>query len=686
MGTKTITLILAVVFLQHAYSQENQMLKEGTRQIHLDFHTSGIIEHIGTDFSKEQFKEALVVGNVNSINIFAKGHHGYSYYNTELGTRHPHLDFDLFKAQLDACHELGITAQAYFTVGWSVKDAEDHPEWVLKDKDGSTDKIDIINSLGPDDPLPNYAWKLLAPSNGYDEYILKQVEEICLNYDLDGFWFDILQAYPNYSETNKAAMLAGGIDIEDDQAVLDYSMNQMTSFMDRCNKLIKKHKPNIPVYYNGITNLSRQNNLKYNLFDYNTKQDLEDLPTTWGGYDIFPYRSKFFAADGKQIVAMSGKFHSAWGEFGGFKHRDALLYEAASMVAFGAHVNIGDQLHPSGKMDMTTYENIGFAFDYVEQIEEYGVDALHISRLGYFNPLNSQSGEGTVRMMLEEQVNFNVINRMEDWSELEAIVIPSESKLNPELVSRLQSFVDRGGKLLIMGQAVLNPKDHSPWFDVGADFVGKANYDVDYTVVGDQLEGELVKSPFLNYTAALRFKPKEGTEVLAAIKEPYFSRTRSHFCSHRNTPNQLENADHPAIIRKGNIVYVAHALDLMYVHMGARVHRDIFNSTLNLVHERPMVKADLQSSGRINLLHQPDKSRYVLHLLYATPIQRGDAQVIEDLIPIYNTEVEIDLPVKVKKAYTIPGNQEVKLEYTGDVAKALIPEFTAHIALVLEYE
>ena len=29
------------------------------------------------------------------------------------------------------------------------------------------------------------------------------------------------------------------------------------------------------------------NNLKYNLFDYNTKQDLEDLPTTWDGYDIF---------------------------------------------------------------------------------------------------------------------------------------------------------------------------------------------------------------------------------------------------------------------------------------------------------------------------------------------------------------------------------------------------------------
>jgi hypothetical protein len=64
---KTITLILTVLLLQNVYCQENQIIKEGTRQIHLDFHTSGIIENIGTDFSKEQFKEALKVGNVNSI-------------------------------------------------------------------------------------------------------------------------------------------------------------------------------------------------------------------------------------------------------------------------------------------------------------------------------------------------------------------------------------------------------------------------------------------------------------------------------------------------------------------------------------------------------------------------------------------------------------------------------------------
>ena len=74
-----LTLLLLIPILSFG-----QIIKEGSRQIHLDFHTSGLIENIGENFSKEQFKKALKIGNVNSINIFGKGHHGYSYYNLSL--------------------------------------------------------------------------------------------------------------------------------------------------------------------------------------------------------------------------------------------------------------------------------------------------------------------------------------------------------------------------------------------------------------------------------------------------------------------------------------------------------------------------------------------------------------------------------------------------------------------------
>jgi len=98
---------------------------------------------------------------------------------------------------------------------------------------------------------------------------------------------------------------------------------------------------------------------------------------------------------------MSGKFHKAWGEFGGFKHRDAILYEAASMVAFGACANFGDQLHPSGQLEMATYENIGYAYEYVEKIEEYGVGGKHLARTGVYLGKDNPSIEGTVKMLLQ---------------------------------------------------------------------------------------------------------------------------------------------------------------------------------------------------------------------------------------------------------------------------------------------
>ena len=98
-------------------SSETDHFAEGTRQIHLDFHTSEHIDSVGFAFDKKQFQEALLVGNVNAINVFAKGHHGWSYYPTTIGNMHPSLDFDLMKAQIDACREIGVKVKLYFTVG-----------------------------------------------------------------------------------------------------------------------------------------------------------------------------------------------------------------------------------------------------------------------------------------------------------------------------------------------------------------------------------------------------------------------------------------------------------------------------------------------------------------------------------------------------------------------------------------
>ena len=195
----------------------------------------------------------------------------------------------------------------------------------------------------------------------------------------------------------------------------------------------------------------------------------------------------------------------------------------------------------------------------------------------------------------------------------------------------------------------------------------------------------MVRSPFLNYQPAIKIKPDADATVLASIREPYFSRTKAHYTSHQNTPYRLENANHPAIYKHNNNMIVAHPLDKMYQKYGAQIHRELFKNVLDQLLEDPMIHVSLPSSGRVNLLHFPEKNRYVVHLLYATPVQRGVAQVIDDLITIYNTEVEVNIDKNIKKAYLMPDYKELKLIKSGNKVKIIVPKFECHTALVLEY-
>ncbi len=660
--------------------------KEGSRQIHLDFHTSEALQNIGSKFNKKQFQDALKAGNVNAINIFAKGHHGWSYYPTKVGQQHPNLDFDLLKAQIKACHEIGVRVQAYYTIGWSVQDAVNHPNWVFLDKEGKDRYTAEKAAANPTDAM-GWGWPVLFPEGPYLDLILRQTEELVKNYDLDGIWYDIVPLRsPNYNEWSKKDMEAKGIDWQDDAAAMAHHVTKTEKFLKETRETILKHLPKASVFYNWTTHLGYGHSFKNKLYEYNTKIDLEDLPTAWGGYDIFPYRAKYFANTGMPMVAMSGKFHKAWGEFGGFKHKDAIWYEAAAMVAFGANANFGDQLHPSGELEMATYENIGHAFDYVEKIEAYGIGADHKAVVGLWFTNDRARDEGTARMLMENQVNFVVANNLGDWATLQVIVIPSQVELSPQEITRIKGFQARGGKLLVMSKGAFETEGNTFQLDLGIEYIGEARYDKDYLYVENPKSTDLVDSPFLNYTPGIRVKPLEGSKVIATVREPYFSRTWEHFTSHANTPYQLQNAPHPGVVKTGNVVYIAHELDKMYFGHGARVHRELFMEAFNSLDIEPMVKVKLPSLGRINLLHQPEHKRYVLHLLYAAPIQRGSVRVIEDLVPLHDTPIKLDLNKNIKKIYTVPNMEE--LDYSLDSGKVVltVPKFTGHIALAVEYD
>ena len=99
------------------------------RCVHLDFHTSPDISGIGKGFDKEKFTSTVRAANIDLMTVFAKCHHGYTYYPSKVSTMHPNLDFNLLSEEIDAIHNAGARAPIYITMGWSKKDADEHPEW-----------------------------------------------------------------------------------------------------------------------------------------------------------------------------------------------------------------------------------------------------------------------------------------------------------------------------------------------------------------------------------------------------------------------------------------------------------------------------------------------------------------------------------------------------------------------------
>jgi len=381
---------------------------------------------------------------------------------------------------------------------------------------------------------------------------------------------------------------------------------------------------------------------------------------------------------------MSGKFHKSWGEFGGFKHSDAIKYEAAAMISNGAACNFGDQLHPSGEMDIETYRNIGRAYEYVEKIEKYGLGGVPVSKLGIWLTLNTNADQGIVNILLETHKDFIIANE-QNLSGLELLIIPSQSCLSEDQAQKINEWVKKGGRMIIFGDGALDKQGKRFILDIGAEYIGSSEYKFDYTVVKPILGKEVVSTPFLNYESALYIKPV-SCEVLAAIREPYFNRTYEKYSGHRATPYQMEDSDYPAIVRNGNVLYFAHKTDQLYYTHAVRLHRQLVSNAIDLLYKSPNLKvSNLPSCGRVSLLKQEKQNRYVVHMLYSPALQRGEVKVIEDFLPVPGVEIEVILPEKVKMAYQIPDGKKVKFIRDGNKLIIKVPAFTMHTGIVLEY-
>ena len=650
------------------------------RQVHLDFHTSEHIEDIGKKFNKKQFQTALKKGHINSITLFSKCHHGWAYHPSKANEIHPHLDFDLLGAQIQAAHEIGVKTPIYLSAGLDEKMAHRHPEWLVRNLDEST-------TWAKDFTEPGY--HKMCMSSPYLDYLVKQIEEVCKNYDADGIFLDIAGVQPCYCQNCIAEREELGLNPYDENDVLKHAETVYKRYAEKTRAAVDKYKPNLPLFHNG--GHIRQG--RRDLVNYNTHLELESLPTGGWGYDHFPFSARYCQGLGVDYRGMTGKFHGSWGEFGGFKHPNALRFEVALAAANGAKCSVGDQLSPSGEMDMVTYDLIGSAYSELEEKEEWldnvesVADIAIISPEAYVGDLSTgqmtkvdDSGSGVCRIMLEGKYLFDVIDFESDLSKYKVIILPDVIRTDIDFAKRLREFCDCGGKVLATGKSALYENSNEFCLNLGAEWIKENPYKPDYFRPLEKIK-DMGDTGYIMYGNGEKIRCI-GNE-LGIRENPYFNRTRAHFCSHQHTPNSREYGGAGMTEGKDGI-YIAWNIFADYAQSGELHLKQMAIFALDrLLDSAKTLKTNLPAQGIVTLMKQND--RLICHLLYASPVKRGNGiEVIEDILPIYNVELAIKTDKKINKVYLAPQKEDIDFTYENGYISVKLDKIECHQMVVFE--
>ena len=631
------------------------------RCVHIDFHTSEYITGVGAQFDAGKFKENIRKAEVDSVTLFAKCHHGCFYYEDTAFFKHPYLCGSLLDKQVQACKEIGVSAKIYISAGCDEHIANEHPEWVTVLQKGC--------------PQPSgFGFRRICFNTPYLDILKAQTEEVIKKYNPDGLFYDLIDESPCYCKNCLASMKAKGLDPENEADAKKHAVEVLGKYLYEINTLAKSLKPDVLIFHNGGDfPVGRKDRL-----DCCDQLETESLPTGHWGYDHFPLTMSYIRRKGKNCIGMTGKFHKAWGEFGSYKYKEALRYEAAQCLAFNAGFCVGDQLHPSGIMDDYTYENIGNANRYIKERDAWRGGEC-VSEIAIYSPFCGNGRIGLSRILFEEKILFDMIELEEVSQKYKAIVLCEDAPLSLRERDVFQTYCRQGGKLLCVGKNALFEEKLA--FDLGCEFLEEDEETPCYIQARYPLK-YADKTALVIYEKAYRIQATG--RILADKYSPYFKRAWPKFCSHQHTPHDYDKQG-VAITEGNDGIYVAADLFSQYAKDGSLTAKQLIVPLLDKLIGGRILQTDLPTSGKA-VLYQKDGD-LLCHLLYANTIKRGDGvEIIEDIVTLSKVNVSIRCAKQPKEVFLRPSGESLPFRYDGERVYTSIKDFNCYEILEIVME
>jgi hypothetical protein len=628
---------------------------------------------VGAGFDVEEFTDRIAACGVDYLTFHARCNQGFTYYDTEIGIKHPSLEYDLFGQLAEACQRKGIALTAYLNGGISSEEGLLHRDWTTLYFDGREYRENRVNPYV----------RTMCYNSPYRDHLIAMVREIAQKYPVSGFFIDCLAPYKCICPICVAEMKKRGIDWKDEKEVEKFSEFSLLRLSKDIADAAKAINPEYLLYFNGPS-YEKQN-------DCGTYMECECLPTAGWGYDFLPVLSHYMRTVGdKPVLNMTGRFYN-WGDFGGLRSRAGLEYDLFYGLANGMRPNIGDHFHPRGDINHAAFDAVEKIYKNLQQYEPWFDGAKPFAEIAVVYPksiLEIRSNKelrGVTRMLSELKMQFDIVTEFSDWSKYEVLILPDSVQLSEESAKRIKKHIEAGRAVISSGWSGLD-RDKKQFVlekEWGVRYVGDSKHDPVYFKPAAGWGRELPDMPLALYADAAEVEALAGTEVNARIIKPYYN---LHWDGERAffyiPPDRL--TEEPLLTINGKVAHFSAAIFSGY-HQNAPKHlRDIFAEVLEKFLAKPIVKVEnMPSFGKVFVTEQA--GRRIVHLLSYVPELRGRTQIVEESVDLRNVKVSLrDDGRKVSKIYLAPEKEELQFTCADDYLEVTVPVVDGYAMLVFE--
>ena len=544
------------------------------------------------EFCRKDFLDGTIV--------MAVPHHGYCTYNTHVGTRFPGMKGDWFGRTIEELHKRKIAAFGYITINWNWKFMRENlgRDFVRAraDPDGRLDGLICLN----------------AP--GFIQRIEAYTREVLLGYPVDGLRYDILSTLPDCTCDGCRAFYR---ELYDEELVAwdrapprrreDFYQATVARVVSRLTRVGKQIKPGVPLWQNGIQSYAKN--------DLNLGRTQDIAYNEYGD----PFRVLFLKGVINKPAVINGMMNdqavSPTAKIDRPQNHLCLALGGRSYSYFGHKLTNYRTLLPGKEMAAWHRDELAPFYQMVAQIEPYLEGARPVvpaavvfceatryrfpgySREPYVKAMQAVTEACLARSLPLEFVNcLDLAEPGKDLSRFKTLVLPLTSGLSPEQLDCLRRYVREGGNLLVVGDALRHDADGQEQQDfalaaeMGVRFravlqAGRESWTVDGQLAGRPVAAEV--------KTLVEIEPVAGQTLLEA-------RRLDHALS----------LLHVRSLGRGKIAF-----------LGSLDSAPLVKQTIDfLVGEAPLTVHPAEK--RALLTHQPQKRRWILHLL-----DRGSYQV-----------------------------------------------------------